>query len=184
MEKAAEHHSNSTKKISIINLSLGGGISDIDDEAVRSLNDQGIVVIAAAGNENEDACLSSPARAPVAITVGSTKEEDDERSPFSNYGPCVNIFAPGQDVLSASNESDTDYSILSGTSMAAPLVSGIAARLVARNPDSTPADIASSLVCEATTGIVNGLPDAGKQFSIVLAMIRLMGKAGGMQMRL
>ena len=101
----------------VASMSLGGGGTSTMDNAVKSLRDIGVPVIVAAGNNNGDACEISPARAPKAFTVGSTTSSD-VRSSFSNYGTCVDIFAPGSGVLSAWYNSDTASNTISGTSMA------------------------------------------------------------------
>merc|ERR1712060_336956 len=115
-------------------MSLGGngadpGYSTVIDAAVNS----GVVVVVAAGNSNSDACNFSPAFAANAITVGSTTSTDS-RSSFSNYGSCVEIWAPGSSVVSADVNSDTGTRSLSGTSMACPHVSGAAALVLGVDP--------------------------------------------------
>jgi subtilisin family serine protease len=104
----------------IVNMSLGGPISKALDDAVDVAINAGIVFVVAAGNERTDACLSSPARVATAITVGSINSQD-MRSSFSNFGSCVNIFAPGQQITSAWGLSDDGVRTISGTSMAAPV---------------------------------------------------------------
>ncbi|XP_013417676.1 alkaline serine protease ver112-like [Lingula anatina] len=116
------------KRTSVVNMSLGGGYSTASNDAVAALVDEGIPVVVAAGNDNEDACLSSPSSAPKAITVGATTSSDS-RADFSNYGRCVDIYAPGDRILSATNKTDTSTAVKSGTSMASPLVAGAVAAL-------------------------------------------------------
>src|SRR5687767_15271271 len=94
----------------------------------------------AAGNENQNACNVSPARAPNAITVGSTTSSD-ARSSFSNIGTCLDIFAPGSSITSAWYTNDTATNTISGTSMATPHVVGAAAVYLAANPTATPAQV-------------------------------------------
>ena len=114
----------------VVNFSLGGGPSSIIDSAIQSLIDDGVVTVVAAGNDGLNACNYSPARAPNAITVGNTTT-DDQDALSSNVGPCVDIFAPGTDIVSASNVgSTTAVSTKTGTSMAAPHVAGAAALLL------------------------------------------------------
>ena len=168
----------SGKESAILNLSFGGGISQAMDEAIQVMSLLGVTSVVAAGNQNEDACVTSPGRAPAAITVGSTRKTNDQKSSFSNFGPCVNIFAPGQNILSAFNGNDNDFTELSGTSMAAPMVSGIAARLVERNPGSSSAEIASSILCEATTGVVDDLPDEGKSSTVLPSIVSFSVRTG------
>ena len=99
---------------------------------------------------------SSPARVPAAITVGATTRTD-ARASYSNFGTCLDVFAPGDQVVSASFQSDTGTSTLSGTSMAAPLVAGIVARYLGVTPGATPAQNASTLISTATPNLVTNL---------------------------
>ena len=103
----------------VANMSLGGAVSDALDEAVASAVDTGVTFVVAAGNSNTNACNSSPAREPKAITVGSTTRTDS-RSSFSNYGNCVNVFAPGSSIKAAWIGSNSATNTISGTSMASP----------------------------------------------------------------
>ncbi|MFD9735332.1 S8 family serine peptidase [Umezawaea sp. NPDC059074] len=140
----------------VANMSLGGDAPDqvIEDATRRAIAD-GVVTSVAAGNDNGDACLHSPARTPEAITVASVSEFSDDRSSFSNYGSCVDLFAPGDYIWSAGADSDTDFALLSGTSMATPHVSGAAALLLAADPGVTPAQVAAALVADSTKNAVN-----------------------------
>ena len=103
----------------VANMSLGGGRSDALNRAVADAADAGVVMVVAAGNHNADACEYSPARSTHAITVGSTTRRD-RYSWFSNYGACVDLYAPGSDVVSAGTASPSEARSLSGTSMASP----------------------------------------------------------------
>lgn len=110
----------------IINLSIQSEPMDVLDEIVRILHHAGALVVVAAANYNYDACFYSPAREPLALTVGATTKIDTKLS-ISNYGPCVDLYAPGENIEAASAHSDTGTLIKRGTSMATPLVAGIAA---------------------------------------------------------
>src|SRR4029453_3822267 len=109
----------------VANMSLGGVTSSSLDTAFNNSINDGVTYAIAAGNSNADACNSSPARVPNAITVGATTITD-ARSSFSNFGTCVDIFAPGSNITSSWNTSDTATNTISGTSMATPHVSGVA----------------------------------------------------------
>lgn len=146
----------------VANLSLGGGASAAVDAAVQGLIDDGIVVTAAAGNATVDACSVSPARLPTAVTVGATGR-DDVRAPFSNYGACLDLFAPGVGIVSAGYSSPTASVTMAGTSMAAPHAAGVAAVLMSRNPSLTVEQVTALLLEAATSGVVGdegtGSPD-------------------------
>lgn len=103
----------------VVNMSLGGGPSNALNQAVAAAVNAGVVLVVAAGNEASDACNVSPASEPLAITVGST-DIADQQSWFSNWGSCVDIYAPGSDIVSSFIESPTAFRSLSGTSMASP----------------------------------------------------------------
>ncbi len=138
----------------VANMSLGGGAAQAVDDAVQTMTNAGVTVVVAAGNDNgSDACTKSPARAPSAITVGSTTSTD-ARSSFSNIGTCVDIFAPGSSITSSWYTSNTATNTISGTSMASPHVAGAAALYLATNPAATPAQVTSALNAAATPGVV------------------------------
>lgn len=143
----------------VANMSLGGGASQAIDDAVRASIESGVVYVVAAGNENRDACLGSPARVPSAITVGSTTSQD-VRSSFSNYGSCVDIFAPGSDIPSAWYNSNTATQAISGTSMASPHVAGVVARLLAQSPHLSVPEITARLLTNARIGKVTNAGSA------------------------
>jgi serine protease len=146
----------------VANMSLGGGASTALDDAVRRSAAAGITYAVAAGNSNADACGSSPARVSQALTVGASTS-GDVRSSFSNFGTCVDIFAPGSSITSAWITSDTATNTISGTSMASPHVAGVAALFLADNPGATAADVHAAVVNNASlnklTSVGTGSPN-------------------------
>ena len=140
-------------KPAVANMSLGGGASTATDDAVARMVAAGVTVAVAAGNDNADACSYSPARAASALTVGSTTNTD-ARSSFSNYGTCLDIYAPGSNILSSWSTGASATNTISGTSMASPHVAGAAALYLAANPTATPAQVVAALTGSATTGVV------------------------------
>jgi subtilisin family serine protease len=137
----------------VLNMSLGGGVSAALDKAVKRVVADGVTVVVAAGNTNSDACLSSPSRVPTAITVGAT-QRTDQRASFSNWGTCVDMFAPGVNITSAWVGGSKSTNTISGTSMATPHVTGAAAVVLSVHPQMKPLDVASTLLSMATTGAV------------------------------
>jgi hypothetical protein len=137
----------------VANMSLGGLASTSLDTAVKNVVRAGVTVVVAAGNSNRYACLVSPARVPEAITVGAT-DVFDWRAAYSNWGSCVDLFAPGSGITSAWNTADWAYITLNGTSMASPHVAGAAAVYLSSNPSATPAQVVQQIAATATAGYV------------------------------
>jgi serine protease len=142
---------------SVANLSLGGPKSDTMDKAIDEAVASGVTMVVAGGNDNDDSCKYSPASAPNAITVGATGVDDDTssmvdlRGSFSNYGECVDIFAPGVLIESTwIGPKNTELRTISGTSMASPHVAGVAALYLSAHPGVTPSEIADWMLSEAT----------------------------------
>ncbi|TFK31791.1 serine protease [Crucibulum laeve] len=147
----------SSGRPSIVSMSLGGSVSTPLDNAVASLTSAGIHVAVAAGNSNADASTSSPARAPSANTVGASTIAD-ARASFSNFGSVVDIFAPGQNVISSWIGSTTATNNISGTSMATPHIAGLIAYLIALQGNVTPAAMTTKLKSLSLKGVITGLP--------------------------
>jgi subtilisin family serine protease len=136
----------------VANMSLGGGASTALDTAVKNSIADGVVYAIAAGNNNKDACRYSPARVPTAITVGATTSSD-ARASYSNYGTCLDLFAPGSSITSAWYTGSSATNTISGTSMATPHAAGVAA-LYLEGHDAGPQQVRDALVAAATAGVV------------------------------
>jgi subtilisin family serine protease len=132
---------------SVANMSLGGGVDDALDEAVRGAISSGVTFAVAAGNSSADASTFSPARVTEAITVAASDNADGQAY-FSNFGTVVDLYAPGVDITSSWNDGATNT--ISGTSMATPHVAGAAALYLSANPTAAPADVAAALTGAAT----------------------------------
>ncbi|KAI8876000.1 serine protease [Backusella circina FSU 941] len=147
-------------KGSVANMSLGGGKSPSLDRFVNSAVEAGIVFAVAAGNDNRDACDYSPAAAELAITVGASTIAD-ERAYFSNYGKCVDVFAPGLNILSVWRGSKWATNTISGTSMASPHVAGLAAYFLSleENENVTPKQIKDKILALASEGLLEKIPE-------------------------
>jgi len=147
---------------SVANMSLGGGASATLDSAVANSVTAGVIFAVAAGNDNANACNSSPARVTSAITVGASAS-NDARSTFSNIGTCVDVFAPGTSITSAWIGSASATNTISGTSMASPHVAGVAALHASVDPALPPASYQSYIIQTASanklTNVGTGSPN-------------------------
>ncbi|MFC8206240.1 S8 family peptidase [[Kitasatospora] papulosa] len=138
----------------VVNASLGGPASSAVDDAFDALAAEGTLPVVAAGNEDQDACDVSPARADGVLAVGAS-DNQDRQATFSNWGTCVWLYAPGVDIVSAKLGGGS--TTLSGTSMASPHVAGAAALYKEQHPDASPQDVADALATEATPDVLTGL---------------------------
>jgi subtilisin family serine protease len=143
------------QKPAVANMSLGGGLSSSLNQAVTNAVSSGVTFAVAAGNSNANACNYSPASAGSALTVGATTITD-ARASYSNYGTCVDLFAPGSSITSSWNNSDTGTNTISGTSMASPHVAGVAALYLSTsgNSNATPGQVETAVEGAATVGKV------------------------------
>ena len=137
----------------VANMSLGGETNRAAEAAVRNSIRAGVTYVVAAGNWNSDAAAYSPAGVAEAITVGATNQ-NDSRAEFSNYGPALDLFAPGVGIPSAWIGNDIMIATASGTSMAAPHVSGVVALYLQNNRSASPATVRSALVGNSTVGVI------------------------------
>lgn len=154
MKWIIEHHQDGVP--AVVNLSVGSNRSIPFNELIRALIADGVIVVAAAGNQNKDACLYSPASETSAIVVGSVRINGAKES-LSNTGSCIDIFAPGSDVVAPWFDSPKSYRSTSGTSNAAPVVSGIVATMLQRNPAMSQSDVEQALTSNATKDVLSGI---------------------------
>jgi serine protease len=143
----------------VANLSLGtvGGRSQAQEDAVRNLVNANVAVAVAAGNDNANACNTSPAAEPSVLTVGASTRTDSRDTSYSNFGSCLDLFAPGTGITSAWHSSNTATSTISGTSMASPHVAGALALLRAASPGLGAAQTQSQLVADSTSGVLSNV---------------------------
>lgn len=167
-------------KGSVANMSLGGGKSPILEAAVNAGVDAGLHFAVAAGNDNSDACDSSPAAAEKVVTVGASTLAD-ERAYFSNYGKCTDIFAPGLNILSVWTGSKHAVNTISGTSMASPHIAGLLAYFISLQPskdsafavaDVTPEKLKKDIIHISTKGALSDIPDDTPNVSIPLPFLK------------
>jgi len=190
VEYAAESHLDEMKaaksgkgkkgfKGSAANMSLGGGKSNILDQAVNAAVDAGIHFAVAAGNDNANSCNYSPAAAEKAVTVGASNLAD-ERAFFSNYGKCNDIFAPGLNIMSTWIGSKYATNTISGTSMASPHIAGLLAYLLSLQPskdsayavaDITPKKLKAILLSTATKNVLSDVPSDTTNVSILNCLV-------------
>jgi subtilisin family serine protease len=149
----AEHQQGDS---AVANMSLGGGANIAVDLAVKNSIADGVAYAVAAGNSNASACQFSPARVPEAMTSAASTSSDAKAS-FSNWGTCVDWFAPGQGITSAWSSGDSATNTINGTSMASPHTAGVAALFLESNPAATPAGVRKALASAATSKRLNGL---------------------------
>jgi len=148
----------------LMSVSLG---ADGNSPAMRKVVDKavgaGITVVVASGNDNYEACKQTPANVLSALVVGATSKTDS-RSDYSNFGSCLDIFAPGDNILSAGRKNDNEQVTMSGTSMATPHVSGAVAMLLQTNPNMQPAEVIKELQGYANKGIVRDAKTGSPNF--------------------
>eukprot|EP00128_Syssomonas_multiformis_P016025 Colp12_sorted_trinity150504_noHs@15098 len=151
-----QHARKGTKRVAVLNISLGGPFSEVLNEALNRLLEYGIVVVAAAGNDSKDACEGSPSSARDVLTVGGTSRSDSFLF-YSNYGSCVDLLAPAESIVTTWPNGRTME--LEGTSLAAPHVSGMVAAYVTSYPDTTARQLHDMIMSTVTRNIVKNVLD-------------------------
>ena len=160
------------RKPAVANISISGGYMSSVNQAVQNSINAGVTYVVAAGNSATDACAYSPSSTAAALTVGATTSTDIPAS-FSNYGSCVDLWAPGQSIYSAWNTDDYSMGTASGTSMASPHVAGAVALYLQSNPGATPAQVAQAIMSNATTGVLGSMVSTSPN-----KMLRVNGSGG------
>ena len=155
-------------KPAVANMSVGGAASNALDAAVRGSIESGVTYVVSAGNMDDDACKYSPGRVREALTLGATRN-NDERWGSSNFGECVDLFAPGVSITSAINTSNTATAVYSGTSMSAPHTAGVAALYLELFPEATPAQVFSAVTEATTKDVVTESPTGNNHLLYSLA---------------
>lgn len=170
-----EHHKSRTGRAAIASLSLGGDRSHTLDQSILTLTASDIITVVAAGNENDDACKYSPSVLSATshiITVGASTNRD-EKPRWSNYGACVSISAPGEQIIGAYYTSDEATTVLSGTSMATPFVSGVAALILHQNPLLSPLEVKLLILNWATPNTVSRTTELGGGKNLLYSLIQI-----------
>jgi serine protease len=145
-----------TGRKSIANLSLGGGFSQTQNDAVAAATAAGVTMVVAAGNDDSDACRYSPASEPSAVTVAAS-DRNNRRAGYSNYGNCVDLFGPGSDITSAWIGSPSATNTISGTSMASPQVCGTGAKFLSADSSLTPATLTAKILADASRNEISNV---------------------------
>jgi subtilisin family serine protease len=155
----------------VMNMSLAGDASSALDSAVNNVIVAGITTVVAAGNDNADACTKSPARVAGALTVGASTE-DDQRASFSNFGNCVDLFAPGTNIMSDWYSSPTATSVSNGTSESTPFVAGVAALCLEKYPTASPLTVRQTILSQTTLDVLGGVNGTANRllFSLIDAL--------------
>jgi hypothetical protein len=161
-------------KPAVANMSLGGSYNSSVNTAVTNSINAGVTYVVAAGNNNANACNYSPASTANALTVGATTSSDS-RASYSNFGSCVDLFAPGSGIYSSTMNGTNTYASWNGTSMAAPHVAGVAALFLNTSPNATPAQVETAITSNATTGVLSSI-GSGSPNTLLYSLIA--GPAG------